>query len=61
MVLFLDLHPPATVAAAALLAANLYVVCVCTGTVLDAPAAAVYQLSRDGQVVGLAVSSEAAE
>ena len=31
------------------------------GTVLDAAAAAVYQLSKDGQVVGLAVSSEAAE
>jgi hypothetical protein len=33
---------------------------VSAGTVLDAPAAAVYQLSKDGQVVGLAVSSEAA-
>ena len=31
------------------------------GTVLAAAAAAVYQLSKDGQVVGLAVSSEAAE
>lgn len=31
------------------------------GSVLDAPAAAVYQLKSDGQVVGLAVSSEAAE
>lgn len=31
------------------------------GSVLDAPAAAVYQLTRDGEVVGVAVSSEAAE
>jgi hypothetical protein len=31
------------------------------GTVLDAPAAAVYQLKKDGQIVGVAVSSEAAE
>jgi hypothetical protein len=31
------------------------------GTVLDAPAAAVYQLNKDGQIVGVAVSSEAAE
>jgi hypothetical protein len=31
------------------------------GSVLDAPAAAVYQLKRGGEVVGVAVSSEAAE
>lgn len=31
------------------------------GTVLDAPAAAVYQLKKAGEVVGVAVSSEAAE
>lgn len=36
-------------------------VSVCPGTVLDAPAAAVYQLSKGGQVVGVAISSEAAE
>lgn len=30
------------------------------GTVLDAPAAAVYQLKQDGKVVGVCVSSEAA-
>uniref|UniRef100_A0A383WIB6 Uncharacterized protein n=1 Tax=Tetradesmus obliquus TaxID=3088 RepID=A0A383WIB6_TETOB len=31
------------------------------GTVLDAPAAAVYQLKKEGQVVGVAISSEATE
>jgi len=36
-------------------------VSLCPGTVLDAPAAAVYQLSKGGQVVGVAISSEAAE
>lgn len=30
------------------------------GTVLDAPAAAVYSLKQDGQVVGVAIHSEAA-
>eukprot|EP00878_Enallax_costatus_P026578 GHUV01028526.1.p1 GENE.GHUV01028526.1~~GHUV01028526.1.p1 ORF type:complete len:132 (+),score=39.21 GHUV01028526.1:423-818(+) len=29
------------------------------GTVLDAPAAAVYQLKQDGNLVGIAISSEA--
>jgi hypothetical protein len=34
----------------------------CTaGTVLDAPAAAVYQLKKEGRVVGMAISSEATE
>jgi hypothetical protein len=34
--------------------------CCCAGTMLDAPAAAVYQLKEGGQLVGILVSSEAA-